>query len=343
MGSPRKVEMVLSYQNYIENPPATPKQLYGNACASDRITIDSWLKTWCENVKACHAKFKSFKDHSVGKLFNINKHKPAFVIGSGPSLGYNGAKIKDRDGILAISALHNFHFFEDRDVDIDYYVSLDAGKVVLEEVSEGGSKTEQEYWDRTKNKKLIAFIGSPIELFNKWQGEVYLFNAPVPDQKYIQTVTECEPYHMFVSNGGNVLGGCLYIAKAIFGSNPVAFMGADFSFGYDQGNGIKFHSWNSKYDANMGTVMRGVDVYGNKVLTWNSYFGFKNFTEYVTLTVPGLYINCTEGGMLGAYPEGNLMSIKQMPVDDFLMMYNMNEGIKDACLNPEVFTNKILY
>lgn len=336
---PRKVEIALEYQNYIESPPIKPSQMYGNACSSDTITIESWREIWIKNVKANHERFGSFKEKSIGKLFASNQHKPAIVVGSGPSLGYNAKALKDRGDLLAISCLHNYHLFEDLDIPIDYYVTLDAGPVVMEEVSEGGKKTPDEYWASTKNKKLLAFIGSDPKLFDMWQGDVYLFNAPVPDQKFMETMATLEPFNVYVSNGGNVLGACLYIAKAFMGSNPIAYMGADFAFGYDK----RFHSWDSKYDAKLGHVMRGVDVFGNKVLTWPSYFNFKSWFDYVALTVPGIYINCTEGGMMGAFPEGNLMAIKQMPIVDFIEMYRMYEILKSPCENPELPETRLLF
>jgi hypothetical protein len=343
MAEKRKVEMVLQYQNYIETPPVRPSQLWGAACSSDTVTIESWRKIWCDNVTANHKHFGSFKAHSVGQLYQKNQYRPAIIVGSGPSLGYNGEHLKNKKDIPAISCLHNYHFFEDRGINIDYYVTLDAGPVVLEEVSEGGKKSPAEYWDSTKDKTVLAFIGTDPEFFKKWQGKVYLFNAPVPDPAYIKTLQDLEPFHCYISNGGNVLGACLYIAKAIMGSNPIAFMGADFSFGYDKGEGHKFHSWDSKYDAKLGNVQRGVDVFGNKALTWPSYFNFKNFFDFITLQVPGLYVNCTEGGIFGAYPEGNLMSLKQQALEDFIGMYHMNEAIRGQCENPEIPDNKLLF
>jgi hypothetical protein len=335
----RKIELELEYQNYIESPPATPAQMYGAACSSDTVTIESWRQIWIANAKANHKKFGSFKEHSVGKLFGINKYKPAIVVGSGPSLGYNAHKLKNRGDLLAISCLHNYHLFEDQGIHIDYYVTLDAGPVVIEEVSEGGKKTEAEYWASTKNKKLIAFLATDPKLFELWQGEIYLFNAPVPDQAYIDTIAGLEEFNTYVSNGGNVLGACLYIAKGIMGSNPIAYMGADFAFGYDK----RFHSWDSKYDKKLGSVMRGVDVFGNKVLTWPSYWNFKNWFDYIAITVPGIYINCTEGGMLGAFPEGNIMAIKQMGIQDFIDMFEMSEQLKSSCEHPELQDKRLLF
>ena len=343
MALKRKTEMVLDYQNYIETPPVHPKQMYGNACSSDSITIESWRETWIKNVTENHKRFGSFKSKSIGQLFQKNLYKPAIIVGSGPSLGHNGEHLKNRGDLLTVSCLHNYHFFEDRNVPIDYYVTLDAGPVVLEELSEGGTKTEEEYWASTKDKKVCAFIGTDPKFFDKWQGEVYLYTAPVPDPAYIEAVAKLEEFNCYVSNGGNVLGACLYIAKAFLGSNPIAFMGADFSFGYNTGTGHHFHSWNSKYDAKMGNVMRGVDVFGNKVLTWPSYWNFKNFFDFVTLQVPGIYFNCTEGGMLGAYPEGNLMLVRQMPILDFIDMYQMSSQLRQQCESPEIPDKRLLF
>ena len=335
----RKVEIDLEYSNYIVAPPVQPKQLYGNACSSDEITIKSWLDTWVKNVKANHKHFGSFKDHGLGQLFNAHKGLPCILAGSGPSLAYNGGQLKDRAGIPLISCLHNFHFFEDRDIKVDYYVSLDAGPVVLEEIAEGGAQDEQWYWERTKDCTLIAYIGSDPRLFEKWQGKIYLYNAPVPSQEYKDAVNAIEPFNTIVSNGGNVLGACLYIAKGIFGCLTTAFVGADFCFGYDK----RFHGWDSKYDKVMGHCIRAVDVFGNKVLTWQSYANFKQWFDWVALTVPGLYVNCTEGGTFGAYYEGNIMHIKQMALEEFISMCDMSRHLKLQCMEPNAPAEHVLF
>lgn len=335
----RKAEIILDFQNYIEHPPVAPKQLYGQACSNDGVTIDSWRETWLKNVAANKARFGSFKEHSVGKLYGTLKHQPAIIAGSGPSLKVNGHLLKDRNGMALLSCLHNYHFFEDQGIKPDYYVTLDAGPVVLEEVSEGGKRSEQEYWDSTQDKTLLAFIGTDPRLFEKWQGKVYFYNAPVPDNAYVERLNQIEEFHAYVSNGGNVLGACLYLAKGYMGANPICFTGADFAFGYDR----KFHAWDSKYDTNLGYVLKAMDVYGNKVLTWQSYANFKAWFDYVCLKVPGIWINCTEGGTLGAYPEGNLMAIRQMELAKFLEMYRMHEGLKRQSLEPEINDRTILF
>lgn len=339
MSKIKKAEITLEYQNYIQSAPVAPQSLYKTAASSDEVTVNALGHIWLKNIQENHKKYGSFAEKSMGKLFGKFSQRPAIVAGSGPSLKKNGGELKDRAGLPLLSCLHNFHFFEDRDVAVDFYVTLDAGEVTVEEVYEGGSHEPDWYWERSKGKTLLAYIGTSPRLLEKWQGEVYFFNAAIPGYPVEKEIEAVEPFHLYVSSGGNVLGACVYIAKAIFGANPIAFVGADFAFSYDK----KFHGWDSKYDKNLGHVLRSVDVFGNKVLTWGSYHGFKCFFEWMSESVLGIYINCTEGGTLGAFPEGNIMSLRQMDLCDFIRMYTLHEELRAACENPKIEEKKILY
>lgn len=336
---PKFANVLLEYQNKIMELPIPPKQLYAQACSSDGVTVDAWRDIWLSNIRANKRKFLSFKDHSVGKLFKQFQHKPCIVAGAGPSLKDNVGQLKDRGEIPLISCLHNFHLMEDSGANVDYYVSLDAGEVVLEELSEGGTKSADEYWALTKGKKLIAYIGSSPKLFEKWQGEVYLFNCPLPDLGLMKQIDEIEKFGCYVSNGGNVLGACLYLARGFFGCCPIAFVGADFCFSYDK----KFHGWDSKYDKNLGYVVKATDVFGNKRLTWQSYLNFKGWFEHLSVETPQIFINCTEGGCFGAFSEGNVISITQMRLARFLFMYRMHEELIDQMTTPESAEPKLLF
>jgi hypothetical protein len=172
-----------------------------------------------------------------------------------------------------------------------------------------------------------------------WQGEVYFFNCPVPDKSYDEMLESVERFNCFVSTGGNVLGACLNIAKAHLGCQVVGFIGADFSFSYVN----KFHGWNSKYDKEMGHYVCWVDVYGNRVKTWQSYLNFKNWFDFVSLQVPGLYFNCTEGGIMGSYRDGNLYSIKQTNLKQFITMWHLNDPISEQAANSKTDIKQLLF
>lgn len=337
----KKLEITLDYQNLIFAPPGVgnPDEQFRVAASNDTPTINKWRETWLSNIRANHEKFGDFSEKSIGKFFGLWKYKPALCAGSGPSLKRNGEELRKRDGMGLISCLHNFHFFIDHHVDVDFWVTLDAGEITIAEVSEGGKESEEYYWEQTKGKILFAYIGSSPKLLEKWQGEIYFFNCPMPDAKLLEDIDSICKFNTLVSSGGNVLGACVYIAKAILGANPIAFVGADFSFSYDK----KFHGWDSHYDKNLGRCIRIIDIFGNSVLTWGSYYGFKQFFEWLVQTVPGLYFNCSEGGTLGSYPEGNLMQVRPIDLCDFFQMYQCFKKVELGCENPKTDQRIILY
>lgn len=318
-----------NYQPTILHVPVAPSELYAKAASNDAATINSWRHYWIEQFKANHKRFGPFKDRSIGKLHNKHQFMPAILVGSGPSLKDNAHVLKENPGLPVLSCLHNFHFLMDLGVKVDYWVSLDSGPITVQEVSEGGS-ADVDYWAKTKDQTLLAYVGSWPELLEKWQGEILFFNAPVPDAGIMDELAKTEKFNVHVSNGGNVLGAALYIAKGFLGCSTVAFLGADFSFGYDD----KFHAWDSSYDGKQGAVMTAVDVFGNRVKTWPSYYNFKCFFDYVACQVPGEYVNCSEGGCFGAFPEGNIAQVKQMTLKDFFLRFSLSGHMKDAIEDP---------
>ena len=352
--------MDFEFQPLIMNPPIKKEQLYGQACSADVVTIQSWEKIWIENIKANQIKYGPFSENGIGVLHGQFAKRPVIICGSGPGLGHSivdkvydednkiilkdGKEIpvcnlRDTKGIPIISCLHNFHFMEDNGVKVDLYVSLDAGDVTLDEISEGGERTAEQYYEISRDRVLCAFIGSSPKLLEKWQGQVLWFNAPLPKESLIAQIDECEVFHTYVSNGGNVLGACLYIAKAICGANPIIFVGADFSFSYLN----KFHDWDSKYDKELGLVISAVDIFGYKVKTWQSYFNFKCWFDWVACHIGGIYINATESGIFGAYPEGNIRQVIQMSLREVIDMYALHEYLKEQCENPKTGQKLLLF
>lgn len=326
----KTVEMDFTFMNYIPGPPVSTDQLYGAATSNDAITIKSWRDVWIKNVEANHKTHGPFINSHIGMLYGSNALKPAIVVGSGPSLKGNVEDLKEAKDIPIISCLHNFHFLTDKGIKPAYYVSLDAGEVTLEEIAEGGEHEIEYYLEKSKEHTLVAFIGSSPKLINSWKGKILWFNAPIPDVQITEAIEKIEKFQMFLGSGGNVLGAATYFAKGVLGSNPIAFVGADFSFSYVN----KFHGWDSKYDKSLGNVMRAVDIFGNKVHTWRSYYNFKSWFDFICVKVPGIWVNCTEGGCLGAYNEGNIQQITQMELKHFIGQYYIHEKIEHQCKNP---------
>ena len=106
----------------------------------------------------------------------------------------------------------------------------------------------------------------------------------------------------------------------------IIIVGADFCFGY----GNEFHSYATQYDNynghGIGNVVAAVDVFGNRRLTWPSYLNFKCWMDNLACTIPGTYINCSEG-IMGAYREGNIQQFKYMPLHDALIPYQSADRV----------------
>lgn len=328
----------VEFQNYIDTSPIPPVSLYQQACTNDKVTVDAWKPTWRKNVLANKKRFGSFKDHGIQKIYGLNRNGVGIIAGAGPSLKHNAHLLGERKNIMLTSCLHNFHFLEDKEARVDFYVSLDAGSVTIEEVTEGGGRSKQEYWEMTKNKVLLCYLATDPELLEKWKGEILFFNCPVPDKEYEDFVWGVEPFQPNVSTGGNVLGACLYINKGWLGSYSNVFVGADFCF-----DGTKFHSWDSKYDEKLGVYITATNVFGNRVKTWTSYNNFKCWFDYICQTVPGDWVNCSEGGTLGAYNTGNIRAIKQMTLKDAMFMYSCHEHLRKQAEHPEEKENTLLF
>jgi len=342
----RTIDMDLDYQPMIDFPPITPSEMYAQACTGDKVTVDTWRDTWIKNYQSTVDRFGDMAEISYGKLHGINRHKPAICLASGPSLSEALPALKTNqeldNPVLVISTLHNYAYLKDNGIKVDYYLSLDAGDVVIDDMTEFGTNEDKEsYWASTEGETLLAYAASPLKLFDKWKGKVYLFNCLLPDLELRKKLEEIQPFSAFISTGGNAGGAIMYTAKAIFGSATIIFCGYDFCFAYDK----KFHAVSTKYDSfkgqGMGTTIRHPDVYGNLRHTWPSYMNFKFWMDWVTTQVPGQWISCSEG-LLGAYKEGNIRSIKYCTLTQALEQFRVADEVTVNEVGPEGTSTKIV-
>lgn len=329
------VKMDLSFQWYIPRSPINKNQLFGQACSSDGITVKSFVAQWLEHFKQNNALYDLKKDSVISEAKKYAM-RPIIIAGSGPSLRRNGMFLKQRGEIPLVSCLHNYAYFEDMGIKPDYYVNLDAQALTIDEVTNSGSKSAEYYWDSTKDKVLVTAVHCNPELHKKWKGKILWYQTIIPDNHAMQQFAEITGgFDMFFQCGGNALGSCLYLARAVLGGGSIGFVGADFSFSYDK----KFHPFDSDYDKKFDGVMACTDVFGNRVYTWQSYFNFKCWFEYQSMggegNNPQMFVNCTEGGILGAYPEGNIISIPQMTLVNFINLYSMHLNF-DHCIEKKM-------
>lgn len=335
----RTIEIDLTYQPIIEGPPTQKEnELFERASSGDQHTVNVWRDVWLKNTRLTKERFGSFAEKSVGKLYGINRMKPVIICGSGPSLKNSIKALKDNAAaehpVMNISCLHNFGYFEDEGFHADYYVSLDSGEIVIDDVFESRNHPAEYYWEKTKGKTLLATVMSPPKLFDLWQGNIMLFTVMMPDYNLQHELQAIERFTHYVAPGGNALGGCLYIAKSIFCSEIVHFVGADFCFDYNN----TFHSYKTHYDKVGGYVL-WPDVFGNMRKTWQSYLNFKFWFDHIACNVPGRYVNCSEG-LLGAYKEGNIRQFQYMPLEEALKPFKIMERVFVEHRDP--FTQAVL-
>ena len=319
------IEFKLQYQNICE-PQAPQEQLYQQAISSDDITISTWRDQWLIQAEENEQAFECSKN-TVMSEHNKYQYQPGIIAGSGPSLRKNAHELKNRGNLSLVSCAHNFGYFVDQDIHPEYYVQLDAGHITVDELGQGGKRDNEYYWEKTKDYTLIASTVINPTFARKWKGKILWYGTVIPDHDVFPKLQKASPNKVFFQTGGNALGAAYYMSRAILGCTPSVFVGADFSFAYNQ----KFHPFNSPYDSKFSGVIPRVDVYGNRVATWQSYANFADWFLFQSQggkgNNPTFFINCTEGGILGSSPNGNINTIKQMPLKALLYSYNMSNSL----------------
>lgn len=325
------VQMMLAYQPFVVGPPPLSKeQLWNQACSNDQVTSQSWRGTWLEHIEK-NVNENGADEHQVGDEYLKHWLKPAICVASGPSLKKNINVLKTvPPEIPIISCLHNYGALTDRGIKATY-LTLDAGSVVLPEMTEGGTNPDKDFYlEASKDCTLIAGLVSPPEIAKHWKGTIKWFNATIPDKEFMEKMPQLTKNRWVYSVGGNTFGACMYHAAWIWGCNPLALVGADFAFDYMH----KFHSWDSEYDKKFAGLVPCTDVFGNRVYSWPSYQNFRAWTEFQCQGGQSDHhvriVNCTEGGTLGAYAHGNIVQVPQQTLKDFVDGYSRVTKLKDS-------------
>jgi len=330
-----QVEMTLQYSPYIEGIPLGKEAAWNNAVRNDGVTVKTWEKQWIEQTKVNSGTHDFIKD-SAYQVFEACAGRPVILAGAGPSLSRNwkdligdGDRSIGRQDVRMVTNVHNFPFMEDRNLmrPDDFYLILDAGDICIKEMSEGGAHadTPDWYWQKTENRTLVAYHGTHPDFIKRWRGPILWYTTPCASEelaKEIFKIVDISKVPGF-NVGGNVMGAALYFSRAILGCSVPIFVGMDLCFSYDH----KFHAWDCWYNEKFSGVIPWIDVFGNRVWTWQSYFGFKNWFDFMacggTGNNPQLWINATEGGIMGAYHEGNIKQILQMDLKSALQIFCM--------------------
>ncbi len=315
---------------------ATPAVMKHEIGAMNGYTVAYWRDKWLSNLRANREHYGPFSHRSLGKLWGILKNQPAIVVGAGPSLKKNVADLKRarEQGIKVLACLHSFSFLHDNGVEPDYYVSVDAAPEVADLMSRGGRETPEYYLRKTKRHILLASTTTHPETLRAWQGDVLFGHCLSGDNQFEREAKAIDDFNTNLSTGGNVLGACFYIAKSIMGANPIIFVGADLAYAPDG----QFYAAGHTYDyekVDKGDIV-AQDIFGQQVRTHRAFFHFKTWFDHVCRRVPGIYINATEGGILGAYEQGNLACYQFLSLKRVLHMYRIHDHTVMQCEEPQL-------
>ncbi len=311
--------------------------------AMNAATLDYWGETWLANTRANKERFGHFAGASMGKLWGVLKNQPAIVVGAGPSLRKNVHELKraKEQGIKILACLHSFSFLIDNGIEPDYFVSIDAAPEVVDLITRGGKMPPSCYLELSRKFTLLAATISHPKLFDEWKGNVLFGHCLSGSLEFDNKSKEIESFNMNLSTGGNVLGACFYIAKSIMGANPIVFVGADMAYAPDG----EFYAAGHTYDYehfDAGDVV-AKDIHGTDVRTHRAFFNFKTWFDSICRRVPGIYINATEGGILGAYEQGNLACYQYMSLQKVLHMYRIHELTVMQCEEPHLLNKSAVF
>lgn len=328
----------IMFQAYIEQPPQSKEDMFSFATRNDTATINHFGEIWKSQLTQ-NAKEFNITQCTAFEENGKQAYKPVIIAGAGPSLSKNINVLKEMRGdICLVSCLRNFAYFEDNGIKADYYVNLDAGEVTASEWCKNGKMNPEYYIKLSKDRVLVSpVVGHPL-LHRQWLGEKKWFNIPTNIHEYVELSKKVLKKDLYFNVGGNVLGACLYFAQAVLGAGSIIFIGADFSNSYQN----KFYHSNAESvlePDKFGTqnMMRVPDVFGVPVWTVPSYYGFKQWFDFICMGgksgVKCRYINCTEGGILGSYKEGNIRAIEQCDLETVLRDFNYHKHLPEKINN----------
>jgi len=311
---------------------------------SNQITMYSWARAgWIENLRDNKKHFGYFhRDHSVKIYANELVNSPVILVGAGPSLELNieALKLAQEKKIPIMASSHSLMYLADHNIKPDWVVMLDAGKMWTDYLHFGEM-------DMTDVPLIADQVCDPATL-KAWPGPVKFFKSASPEESSIAKFVQMEMNRLvpirenasIIEVGGHVMGAMLSMARGIFASNTIIFMGADYCADFKPDGPGKFYPFDKKIDQVVNTENpdgsysdkpaaphydgQVSDIFGRIVATNGSYLGFKNvmdssikMNKLASNPAEDLdFINATEGGLLGALKGGLLKHMLYMKLQD---------------------------
>ncbi|MBU2599275.1 DUF115 domain-containing protein [bacterium] len=251
------------------------------------------------------------KHPGVNCLNHKFKELPVIIVGAGPSLDRNITTLKEvKDTALIISTDTALTTMLKNKV-LPHLVMTVDGTI------KNFTKCYQNL-DIPKNIFLISDLMAYPETFSKFSSEkIFILNDGHP---LLQWLGRFAGFDSYIPRGGNVSTAAFNLALRL-GSKTIILIGQDLSFPggkfYSQGI-VKKTSRYLKNNLDSSQLMEIQDIFGHKLTTSRTLYGFiKWFENRIDhLDIDG--INATEGG-------ANIQGFKNL---------SLKEAIKDYCLKP---------
>jgi hypothetical protein len=271
-----------------------------------RNTIRNYRKTWIDNLKE-NVKTYDFFEKDASKLKAFTYEEPAFLVGASPSLSKNIDELKNKKGTIFASA-HSLKYLLKHGIKPDFVILVDAQKRSLGYIAIG---------DKSKDLTLLIDICVSPDILKAWKGAVWFFRGTHGKNidKYVDKITD---FKNKITTGGSVISTSTILALSL-GLKNIVFVGNDFSFPKDNYYAKSIPIKEKDGESIVHSVDRcyTYDISGKKIDTVTRFFMTKIFLDFLSASMADIkFINATEGGILGAYKEGNLKSMKQVPLKE---------------------------
>lgn len=282
----------------------------------------NWRNIWIPNIKANTKFIGDFSRYGYYNICGTKEGRTAYLVGGGPSLRHNITDLKKTKDADIWTSAHTLKYLVKNGIRPDYTVVLDG-------------KDRQAEWldigDESKGMNLLMDIHCTPKIFNVWKGPMIFFRSTaMAEDAFTREQYAITDFDHVALSGGNVITSAYYMIMRM-GYKRVVFVGNDLA---NDVNDVRIHYADGSVDDGMIDRMESekegksyqdpfrdssieCDIQGLGVWSRGRMFNYKYWLDLRSQENTGIeHINATEAGILGAYPEGNIKSIKQMRLCD---------------------------
>jgi SAM-dependent methyltransferase len=279
---------------------------------------------WSTQIKANWKYLES--DGSIEQYQGYGHDKTCIVIGASPALKKNVEALRDvagefRDKFILIAVNSVVKFLLDNGIKPDFILAVDC---------------DEEVWTRDLSQidgKGLFLLLSPFawpDIAENWKGTLRWLPMGCPDEKVQKQVLDVLKAKQTLPGCGNGFNQAVLLAIQVFRCRNFIFVGSELSWKEDEKYYVDGKHSNDEENDDI-VKLPTTDIFGQKVLTTTGHWMFKIWLEDIASKWEGVFINATEGGILGVCPrDGILPWIHQLRLKPAIAkILKMYEWLKD--------------